>query len=365
MKPLTKILNLIFRPWPIRAMPVATISTAFIVMVVSAVVVTLSEESGAGLRGQNAPWIFSMYLLYYSLGFGVLRLGAFFQAKVMKIKGLIYVLTGMAFALLALLIRLLITSDATPVYWREPISQVRLFVVMLLLYFVLNISLGISSYRISEEAAVAKAAKAELEVQRGKLIESQEQTRRQIADFLHDRLQSDLVVLGMQINQATLNADAETKKVANTFVDEIERIRQIDVRQASRALAPELDGPSVLPAINNLVKQYESVMAIDVRVNQNASISKDQRLAVYRIVEQALLNAATHALASKVSIQIDSFEKDVFIEVTNNGAPLPEQIVPGSGFAIIDNWVNLYSGSWSLDQRDGHTIFHAELALNQ
>lgn len=363
MKRIQTRLGLIFRAWPIRPVPVATITTAFIVMVVSAVVVTLNEESGLGLQGQNLGWILSMFGLFFSMGLGVLSLGAALTKRLPRATALIYNFTGVSLGVVAVLVRMLIASDETPAYWNEPISQVRLFVIMLLLFYVLHISLGVASYRISQQAQAATAAKNELEVQRGKLIETQEQTRRQIADFLHDRLQSDLVVLGMQLNQLTESLDPAPKKIAKAFVDEIERIRQVDVRQASRALAPELDGPSVLPALNDLIKQYESVMKISLRLEQEHPIAKQQRLAVYRILEQTLLNAAGHAAATLVLIKIVIGIDEVSIEIDNDGLPLPEQYVPGSGFAIIDNWVQLNRGSWKILQDEEKTHFEAKLRL--
>lgn len=355
-------LNLAFRAWPIRPLPVAIATTAFIVMVVSAVVASLVEASGEGLRGRNLNWILAMFVLYFALSYATLKLGSWLTEKFLLQKTLIYNLTGVLFAASSVFVRTLLSSDATPKYWELPVSQIRLFVVMLLLYYTLHISLGISSFRIGEEARAANAAKAALEVQRGKLIESQEQTRRQIADFLHDRLQSDLVVLGMQITRAAETLSKEDRQIANAFVDEIERIRQLDVREASRALSPELDGPSPLPALKDLISQYKSVIEVSLVVDQQEAVSKNQRLGIYRIVEQALLNAAKHANPNRVSIRV-SITEVIEILVENNGQPLPESFSPGSGFAIIDNWVQLFQGEWQIASTDGTTTFRALIKI--
>lgn len=352
-------------PWPLKPVAVTTMTTAFLFMVVSAVVVSLSEQAGIGAKGQNAPWIFSMVLLCFGFGYSVIFVGNQITKRFKRITSLVYHLTAVAFSASTILVREILTSDSTPEYWQDPISKIRLFLVVIFLFYFLHASFGISNFRIAEEARQAKEAKAALEIQRGRLIDSQEQTRKEIADFLHDRLQSDLVVLGIQINRATQTMPAEYQEVAKAFVEEIERIRQIDVREASRALAPELDGPALAPALNDLSRQYTSVFEVKVQVDQKDKISKQQRLAIYRIVEQALLNAAKHGSPSKIEILVKIEDGIIKIWVTNDGKELAQQLVAGAGFAIIDTWVSQYQGDWTVKKVDKNTTLWAEFPVSQ
>jgi signal transduction histidine kinase len=356
-----RALTLIFKSWPIRPATVTTITAAFLILVVSAVVVTLAENRGQAPQGQNLDWILALAFGYSTLGLLSLSLGKWLTARYPKFQNWIYHLTAFLHAGVVVLVRVLVANEETPPYWEQPISHIRLFMVILILYYVLHVSLGVSSYRISEEAKRANDAVLALETQRGKLIDSQEQTRKQIADFLHDRLQSDLVVLGLQINKAAQTLDTRSQEIANAFVDEIERIRQIDVREASRALAPELDGPTLGPALNDLVGQYRQVIDIQLALDQQHTVSMQQRLGVYRIVEQGLLNAAKHAAAKKVAIEIIIATERILIQIENDGAPLAEDFLPGSGFAIIENWVKLYRGTWKIASVDDKTRLVAVL----
>jgi signal transduction histidine kinase len=358
-----KAIKFAFSPWPFKPVAVTTVTTAFLFMVVSAVVVSLSEQSGVGARGQNAPWIFAMAALCFAFCFSILYLGSLIAKKFKKLFALIYHLTAIAFSASTVLVREILTSDTTPDYWQDPISKIRLFVVVIFLFYFLHASFGISNFRIAEEAKQAKEAKAALEVQRGRLIDSQEQTRKEIADFLHDRLQSDLVVLGIQINRATESMPVESREVAKAFVEEIERIRQIDVREASRALAPELDGPGIAAALNDLSRQYLSVFEVKVQVDQKDKIAKQQRLAIYRIVEQALLNAAKHGSPRNIEIVVKIEDGMIRIWVTNDGRELAQQLVAGAGFAIIDTWVSQYRGQWTVKKVDTNTTLWAEFPI--
>lgn len=365
MNSLLKRIKFVLGPWPIKPIAVATISTAFLFMVVSAVVVSLSEQSGVGARGQNAPLITSMVVLCFLFSYTVLLLGYLATKKFPKLTTLLYNLTGFAFSGATILVREILTTDSTPDYWHDPISKIRLFFVVFFLFYFVHSSFGISNYLISEEARQAKEAKAALEVQRGRLIDSQEQTRKQIADFLHDRLQSDLVVLGIQMNRASETLSDESKEVVNAFVEEIERIRQIDVREASRALAPELDGPAIAPALNDLCRQYESVFEVKVQVDQVDKISKQQRLGIYRIVEQALLNAAKHGSPTVLEIVIKIENGLIQIWVSNDGRELAQQLVAGAGFAIVDTWVSQYQGQWTVKKVGEKTTLWAEFKITE
>ena len=360
-----KTLKLAFSPWPFKPIAVTTVTTAFLFMVVTAVVVSLSEQSGVGARGQNASWIFAMAVLCFVIGYGVLLLGNLVAKKLKNIYALVYHATAIAFSSSTVWVREILTSDTAPDYWQDPISKIRLFVVVIFLFYFLHAAFGISNFRIAEEAKQAKEAKAALEVQRGRLIDSQEQTRKEIADFLHDRLQSDLVVLGIQINRATESMPVESREVLKAFVEEIERIRQIDVREASRALAPELDGPGIAPALNDLSRQYLSVFDVKVQVAQRDKITEQQRLAIYRIVEQALLNAAKHGSPTNIEIIVNIQNDLIEIWVTNDGRELARQLVAGAGFAIIDAWVSQYRGQWTVKKVDKNTTLWAEFPITQ
>jgi glucose-6-phosphate-specific signal transduction histidine kinase len=136
--------------------------------------------------------------------------------------------------------------------------------------------------------------------------------------------------------------------VAQAYIDEIERIRQFEVRNVSQQLAPEFAGPYFSPALNNLVTRYAKVMKINLDINEHGQLPETLRLACYRIVEQALLNAATHAAATEVTVHVREHVHELSIRVINNGKGLVQKPVAGAGFATIDEWVSQHSGTWKL-----------------
>ena len=358
-----KRILLLWRPWTIRPLLVATLVSGFQLLVISAVLTSLSMATGQSSSNVSAPWMLLMTAVGFSVGYSTLILGSRAMDRWPKLAALIYHLVGVFFGVGAVIARSALANDLTPTYWQEPISNIRLFFVTLLLFYTLHAAIGAANSRISEEARQAQAAQAALEIQRGRLIDSQEKTRKQISEFLHDRLQSDLVVLGIQMNRAAAKLPAESRGVFKAFVDEVERIREVGVREVSKALAPELQNQSLTSAIDYLIRQYAQVAKVEVAVQENAKLTEQKRLAVYRIVEQALLNAAKHAEPTYVRIAINGSSHGIDITVENDGHPLPETMTAGSGFAIIETWVSQFEGSWNISRAGDKTILAARLEI--
>lgn len=359
---MSKRFRIIFSAWPIRPIAVAVLLALFQVLVNSATVIASAREQGQYAHIEDIFVTFPSIVLSLVFGVSLLWLIDSVSKKFTRIATVAYWIGGLLYGQTMALSRLLSINDQTPAFWADVSSWLRLSLVTAIFYFVVHITLGLSSYKLQEQVLVARAAKASLEVQRGKLITAQEEVRKQIADFLHDRLQSDLVVLGMQMQRSIENLGESEKSIALAYIDEIERIRQFDVRGISRQLAPELDGPSFRPAIEELVERYQKVFSVDLQITETGELNKPLKLACFRIIEQALMNAAQHANATQVRIEVRELNTGVRVSIANNGEALAKNPVSGAGFATIETWVSHFSGSWSLTSKEGWTELEATLA---
>lgn len=145
----------------------------------------------------------------------------------------------------------------------------------------------------------------------------------------------------------------------------------MDVRRAARSLSPSLEDVDLQTALEELAAQYEPSMEMAVRVSSDierrrAALAPDVALAVYRIVEQALLNAATHGQAQHVSIDVDLDGSRIVIAVRDDGRGLPAtSTVAGLGSAVIETWTREFGGSWTLtDVSGGGAVLRAELVAS-
>jgi two-component system, NarL family, sensor histidine kinase FusK len=241
-----------------------------------------------------------------------------------------------------------------PVQWQAPRTLLVAFLFSLLLNWFIQTTLGSSELRLRRQVEQTKRALDEVELQRSRLVETQEQVRNQIAEYLHDNLQTRLVVLGLQMRNFIGTLPKSRTAVANSLLEELERIRGIDVRSAARVLRPELEAISLATALQQLVETYGEAMKVNLHLDKATGspwLPERLKLAAYRIVEQALLNAAAHGKASKVICTLRVDDGALEISIVNDGTPPPTNFDGGAGFAVIQSWVELYSGEWHLSAR--------------
>jgi two-component system, NarL family, sensor histidine kinase FusK len=351
----------LFRPWPLRPLQSAVFAALALVLVSLAVLSAANPEwqpRYVVLEFFSNPFPYLVFLSQW----GLLELLRSLGKKRPDWSGRLYLLGALGTSAIAISMRATFLNENSPEYWREPSGLIGIGVGSLLLFLLLHVTMGSNEERLREEIERVNQANKVLEIQRQRLVESDERVRKEMADYLHDNLQADLLVLGMQIKNAIEPLDESSKKIAMSFLEEIERIRQVDVRDAARQLVPDLQSYSLLPVLRQLINRYERSMEVDLVVEElGEELSYERRLSCYRIVEQALLNAASHGKATKASVSIKAQDQSVEILVRNNGAAPGGEYVPGVGLAVIESRTKLFDGSWSLGIVAGETEFRATL----
>ena len=221
----------------------------------------------------------------------------------------------------------------------------------------INAVIGTVFARIRKESDTARQALQTVMAQRRLLLESEERVRGQVASFLHDRVQTDLVSIALRI-RATIgqSPDIMTSELT-AVISELERVRSQEVRRASRRLSPNLSTISLDAALRDLAESYRHAMNVSIQANHAAldaiSFGHDnsRATALYRICEQGLLNAAIHGHATDCSIQVTLTPRDhIVLQLTDNGIGTQGQTLkPGMGMTVIAAWVEALDGQWSLE----------------
>ena len=251
-----------------------------------------------------------------------------------------------------------------PVVWDLVGNQVSFAFFVAFFTFAFNQSVGMTVDRLARENDRANSALAELERQHLQLIASQEEVRKELASFLHDGLQSNLVVLGLQMQNSMAELPEKYHALGASFIEEIERLRRVDVRSAIRQLSPDLDGISLQSAIRELSVRYESAMKVQLNLDSSSldpALPVQLKLGVYRIVEQALLNAAVHGKAKEVSVTSVLSGQVLSLLVVNDGLEPKLPITQGVGFSVIEGWCKVFSGKWMLNRVGDSTVLSVTL----
>ena len=203
---------------------------------------------------------------------------------------------------------------------------------------------------------------SQLEVSRRRLVQIEENQRRDIAEHLHSRVQGTLLAacfklsdcIHRMVNQEDEGLRADMQEVSNTLED----LHEKDIRQLSHMLHPSIINICLISAIESLLEGLPKNLKTQLKVDQaitelddpkDNKFTENFRLTVYRIIEEALLNTQKHAKASEVGVSLHQDKQDLVLEVTDNGCGFNEaEMKPHLGLYSIDDRVSLVKGSWNI-----------------
>lgn len=235
-------------------------------------------------------------------------------------------------------------------------TSIRFFIVIAFVHS----TIGLITDRHARAQARAESALETVRRQQALIVGADERARREVADFLHDRVQARLLVVAMQIQSATMDASGSSAERLYDAIQELEHIRNDDVRAAGRRLSPDLRAVGLDTAFAELASSWGAAMAIDVTMDAGARLllqaptaPLDILTALYRTVEQALLNSAAHGHADRVDVRITlDAAGPLHLTVRDDGIGFTT-ITPGSGSAVIDAWLDVVGGSWTIAHSAG------------
>lgn len=351
-------------PWPFR--PVVTFILALYFFLVSTTGIVLGQ-------GQIDPLAWFSNWLVFGLPTAVIialiiYVGRWWQSRhgVTPTSYLVFIFIAAASA-----IPLRSMSTLLPFNQFATVSAMTFGILrfMVMLGIVMAVS-GAVVARLQEQVQATQQALQLVRDQQMLMLEADEAARRQVATLLHDRVQAGLIAACLELQMIAQRQSPEEQQHLRGVIDRLEELRALDVRRAARALSPSLEDVDLQSALEELAAQYEPSVDTTVHVDEaiedeRADLGPEIPLAVYRIVEQALLNAVTHGQAQHVHIDVSRLSDRLVIRVRDDGAGLI-QTDPSSGLgsAVIETWTRELQGSWSLTSgHDGGALLTAHLAL--
>ena len=197
----------------------------------------------------------------------------------------------------------------------------------------------------------------QLKADREDLIGADEQVREQTSRFLHDRVQSDLMVVGMRLRSIAGKSSDDVNEVIEASIRRLEGTRTQDLRNLVQILAPNFETGGINQALGVLALQYQDSMKIFTEIDDKSeSLSSKELLGAFRIIEQSLINSLMHGPATQVHISLKTNESGISeLTVSDNGPGINlSDVTAGTGTAIIDSWVGILNGKKTVDTVPGH-----------
>ena len=170
--------------------------------------------------------------------------------------------------------------------------------------------------------AIANAeSRAELTASRARIVAAADDTRRRIERDLHDGTQQRLVAVGLELRAAQAMVPPELPRAHRAGVEGASRISAAavnDLQEASRGIHPAILSRGGLgPALRTLARRSALPVELDVRADRR--LPDRVEVAVYYVVSEALTNAAKHANASVVHVDLEADDASVQLSIRDDG----------------------------------------------
>jgi signal transduction histidine kinase len=227
--------------------------------------------------------------------------------------------------------------------------------------------------RLTESLAARAATAVELSerVSRDavrRVVEAQELERARLARELHDETGRALTSILLGLKSLEDRVDSDEGRTAVTELRDLVVSTLQDVRRLAVELRPAaLDDFGLVPAIERLRDTVEEQGGISVDVQSplgDERLPPETETALYRIVQEALINVLKHAAATRVTVRLSRSGKTVSLVVQDDGSGFDPGSVRDGGLGLVGmrERVALLGGRLTVESSEGGgTLLKAEV----
>lgn len=211
-------------------------------------------------------------------------------------------------------------------------------------------------------------ARADLQELSAKLLRAQENERKTLARELHDEVGQSLSAILMEADNASCAADGREAKEHLVAVRTLAEKTVNEVRDLALLLRPSmLDDFGLVPALNWHAREMTKRTGLNVVLSADDAaddLPDEHKTCIYRLVQEAVNNAAHHANARTVQVDVRREDERVRLTVRDDGAGFDTRIVRGLGMLGMEERVRRLGGSLTIDSQPGRgTAIAAELPV--
>jgi signal transduction histidine kinase len=203
------------------------------------------------------------------------------------------------------------------------------------------------------------ASQQQLEALSARLVDAQEEERRSISRELHDEVGQTLGALLVDIGQLSKLVPVENAVLQS----QIARIKSAgetavkSIRDMALLLRPPmLDDLGLVPALEWQGREISrrGDMEVDVHSEHvSEQLSDDVKVCIYRLVQEALNNAARHSAARHARVSISQDAGKIHVEVNDDGKGFQSERVRGMGILGMEERVKRLGGSLTIQSTPG------------
>jgi signal transduction histidine kinase len=211
-------------------------------------------------------------------------------------------------------------------------------------------------------------ARADLRELSAKLLRAQENERRTLARELHDEVGQSLSAILMETEGAACAEEPAEIREHLAAIRAMAEKTVNEVRDLALLLRPSmLDDFGLAPALRWHAREMAKRTGLHVVVQADDAVDglpEEHQTCIYRLVQEALNNAARHASARTVEVAVKREGQRVRFTVRDDGAGFDPRFVRGLGLLGMEERVARLGGSVRFDSQPGRgTLVAAELPV--
>jgi two-component system sensor histidine kinase UhpB len=207
--------------------------------------------------------------------------------------------------------------------------------------------------------------RTELRSLASQVVRAQEEERKRISRELHDDTAQILFAQILRLTALKGSPDAKVQDVASTLeamtVEALEGVRRL----ALELRPPALDDLGLLAALGELAQRISDQTGIPVDYQARGlkgRMPAEMELVLYRIAQEALMNVAKHAHASRAWLDLERTEQEVTLSVRDDGsgfdlASATQRDDRGVGLGLfgMEERAHLVGGDLKIDTKQGES----------
>jgi signal transduction histidine kinase len=197
-------------------------------------------------------------------------------------------------------------------------------------------------------------SRAALAASRARIVAAADETRRRIERDLHDGTQQQLVSLMLDVRAVQAAVPPQLAELEGGLSGIAERVAGVfdQVREISHGIHPAiLSERGLQAALKALARRSAVPVELDLRTGRR--LPEHVEVAAYYAVSEALANAAKHARASAVHVELDTPDTVVRLAIRDDGIGGADP-AKGSGLTGLSDRIEAVGGTLEVTSPAGH-----------
>lgn len=193
---------------------------------------------------------------------------------------------------------------------------------------------------------------------RAEVVALREDERRRLRRELHDGLGPALAAIALKAGLAARQVpDGSARHLLGEITDEV-RTSLADVRRVVDALRPPaLDELGLVAAVRARAAALTADLAIEViGPDDRVALPAAVETAAYRIAVEGMTNAVRHSCGTTCTVTIETGEREVRVEIRDDGDGLAEARTPGVGLRSMRERAAELGGDCTVENAGGMVV---------